>query len=247
MTGGRATRSILAAIGVLVATSCSSNEQEVLDVYAASSLTEAFTAFEAAFEADNPSIDVRLNLAGSSTLQRQILDGAEADVFAPADVTLLEPFVDPEVTEIYATNTLTLVVPTSDGDASTGTDGLVAGLDDLAADDVLLARCAVGVPCGDATDAFLDNAGITPSLVTEEPNVRSVLTKVARGEADAGFVYVTDARLDLDVAEIPLADAPTVRYAATVLSDVSAADDFVGFLHSSAGADALRNLGFTVP
>ncbi|MEL7157676.1 MAG: molybdate ABC transporter substrate-binding protein [Actinomycetota bacterium] len=238
MTGGRAAFSLLAA---LIATGCSSDRGAVLDVYAASSLTDAFAAIEIAFEADHPTIDVRLNLAGSSTLQRQILDGADADVFAPADVALLAPFLDPGDAEIYAHNTLTLVVPADDEQRRVDQPA------DLARADVLTARCAAGVPCGEAAIAYLAAAGIEPGRVTEEPNVRAVLTKVARGEADAGLVYVTDAALNGDVAEIPLGQAPTVSYAVAVLSENPAAATFAAFVHSPAGAEVLRDQGFTVP
>ena len=77
------------AVGAAVAiTSCASSERSVVDVYAASSLTDAFTTLEAEFEAAHPDVDIRLNLAGSNALQRQILDGADADIFAPADPDL---------------------------------------------------------------------------------------------------------------------------------------------------------------
>lgn len=240
MTGGRAAISVLAAFGILLIPACSADEREVLDVYAASSLTDAFAALEAGFEADHPDIDVRLNLAGSSTLHRQILDGADVDVFAPADVSLLAPFADPATADIYARNTLTMVVPAGDA-------GGVVRSDDLARSGILTARCAAGVPCGDAAIAYLQGAGIEPARVTEEPDVRAVLTKVARGEADAGLVYVTDAGLDVDVEEIPLGEAPTVSYAVAVLSDDPAAGLFAAYVHSPTGADTLRGLGFDVP
>ncbi len=243
----RLAAAVLASSGIVAGvalTGCASHDREVLDVYAAASLTDAFTAFEEAFEAENPDVDVRLNLAGSTTLQRQILDGADAEVFAPADVSLLAPVVEAVGTEatpgeVYATNTLTLIVPTD------GADGI--GAADELGGDVLTARCAPGVPCGDATDAFLAEAGVELGTVTEEPNVRAVLTKVARGEADAGFVYVTDAATEEDVIAIELPEAPTVAYALGVLVDDPAAAAFARYVQSPAAAASLRDLGFEVP
>lgn len=240
------------ALGVALG-GCASDDREVLDVYAAASLTDAFTAFEEAFEADNPEVDVRLNLAGSTTLQRQILDGADADVFAPADVALLTAVTNaagsvdsggpidgadgPEA--VYAANTLTLIVP--------GEDTVVASAADLADGDLLTARCAAGVPCGDATDAFLGAAELDLGAVTEEPNVRAVLTKVATGEADAGFVYVTDAATAADVTALALTAAPRVDYGLAVLTDDPAAAAFARYVHSAEAAAVLDELGFEVP
>ncbi|MEM9613177.1 MAG: molybdate ABC transporter substrate-binding protein [Actinomycetota bacterium] len=244
------------ALGIVAGvalTGCASHDREVLDVYAAASLTDAFTAFEAAFEADNPDVDVRLNLAGSTTLQRQILDGADADVFAPADVALLaavsDTAADDGEPEVYATNSLTLILPGDGGD--TDVEGLSAEeavLDGaVVGPGALVARCAAGVPCGDATDDYLARAGLDLGAVTEEPNVRAVLRKVAGGEADAGFVYVTDAATDDRVIALDLAAAPTVDYALAVLSDEPTADAFARYVHSPEAAEALRRLGFDVP
>ncbi|MEM8925287.1 MAG: molybdate ABC transporter substrate-binding protein [Actinomycetota bacterium] len=232
---------------LIVAAACGGGGGEVVDVYAASSLTDAYGAVAEGFEAEHPDYEVRLNLAGSATLQRQILDGAEADVFAPADIALLGPFIEGVIDEPppqpYARNTLTLVV----ADGADGADGVVDSLDDLAAPGVLVARCASGVPCGDAADAVLAAAGVVPDRATEEPNVRSVLTKVARGEVDAGLVYVTDAAGHDGVTEIPLTDAPEVLYAVLALTDEPGAAAFVDYVQSPAAARLLAERGFVIP
>ena len=213
----------------------------MVDVYAASSLTDAFGAVEEAFEASHPEYDVRLNLAGSSALQRQILDGADADVFAPADVALLTPFLDDGQTpRPYATNTLALIVPATDSPA-------VATAADLGQPGVLLARCAPGVPCGDAADRFLTQTGITPDRATEESNVRTVLTKVALGEVDAGLVYTTDALARDDVRVLRLDDPPQVVYATVALTNTPGAVAFDAFVHSPAAAEIMAERGFGLP
>lgn len=235
----------IAVASSLIAAACSSSSQETLDVYAASSLTDAFGMLEESFEADNPGVDVRLNLAGSNALLRQIDEGADAGVYAPADVTFMDDLRDRVFgdIEVYASNRLTLVVP-ADDDAVRE----VRSPADLARSDVLVARCAPGVPCGDATDRYLFGAGLTIGRATDEPNVRAVLLKVVRGEADAGFVYTTDAMVSsADLTEIPLDNAPTVDLAVAVLSEDPIAAAFARHVHSPDGAEVFRTLGFAVP
>lgn len=241
----RATIAVAVLAALLGLGACSSDDDRTVDVYAASSLTEAYQTLEERFEAENPDVDVRLNLAGSNALQRQILDGAGAHVFAPADVTLIDGILDllADDASVYASNQLTLIVPTDDdGDAA------VTSTTELADDGLLVARCAPGVPCGDATDRYLSDTELSIGRSTDEPNVRSVLLKVANGEADAGFVYRTDAEARADaVTEIVLTDAPTVDLAVAVLSDDDDARAFADFVLSDEAADVFRSFGFVVP
>lgn len=240
---------------------CSTEDRSVIDVYAASSLTDAFTRLEAEFEAAHPEVDVRLNLAGSNTLHRQILNGADVDVFAPADPALLDDLATDSTGQAtpYASNTLTLVVPSpapgddsgnADDEAST-TDqahsGPVSGPGDLISPEVILARCAPGVPCGDAADAFLDREGIEPARSTDEANVRSVLNKVASGEVDAGLVYATDARSTSTVIDLGLDQPPQVAYSLLVLSANPDAAAFARFVASDQAAAVFGDLGFGPP
>lgn len=230
-------------------TGCSSADDETtVDVYAASSLTDAFAELEMAFEADNPGVDVRLNLAGSSTLLRQIQEGASADVFAPADPALLNEMTDTIVGDVhrYATNRLTLIVP-ADGESGASAR-TVENPGDLADESLLVARCAAGVPCGDATDRYLQAAEITIGRSTDEANVRSVLLKVVNGQADAGFVYTTDAlaRAD-DVREILLDDPPTVELTVAALSEDADAQSFVAYVASDEAREVFHTLGFSTP
>lgn len=220
-------------------------DETMLDVYAASSLTDAFGELEAAYEAANPGVDVRLNLAGSSALLRQIEEGASVGVYAPADPALLDSLTPTIVGAVrtYATNELTLVVPAE----MTGDDAI----DDpreLADDSVLVARCAIGVPCGDATERYLTDAGLTIGRSTDEANVRSVLLKVVSGEADAGFVYTTDALARADeVTSIPLVDAPIVQLAVVALSEDDHALSFAAYVASDEAAEIFAALGFGGP
>jgi molybdate transport system substrate-binding protein len=86
---------------------------------------------------------------------------------------------------VFATNALTIAVPR---DNPAGVDEIA----DLADASLLVGSCAVGVPCGDLGAEVFALAGVEPSIDTYEPDVRSLLTKIADGELDAGLVYTTD-------------------------------------------------------
>lgn len=231
-----------------------------VDVYAASSLTDVYSEIEQRFEDANPDIDIRLNLAGSSTLARQINDGAPADVFAPADLSILDQLepniIQASVTppEPYAKNRLVLVVPA-------GNPQSIEQLIRLEQSDILTAKCISGVPCGDATDRGLASAGIELGLVTEETNVRSVLAKVVAGEVDAGFVYQTDAKVAAEVNVVEGFDSPAVQLVAIDLNASRPPDSarsssveskeasarFVSYIGSEQAETILTSAGFEQP
>ncbi len=223
-------------------------EGEVL-VSAAASLTDAFAEVEAAFEDANPGVDVVLNLGPSSGLREQILEGAPADVFASANTSNMDQVVEAgenaSEPEIFVTNLLQIAVPT-------GNPGGVVGLDDFANEALLIGLCAEDVPCGDFGRQALEKAGVTPSIDTNEPDVRALLTKIEAGELDAGITYVTDV-LSTDGAEgvdIPeefnvVAEYPIATLASAPNPDGGAA--FVEFVLSEAGQEILTSYGFTSP
>lgn len=219
-------------------------------VFAAASLTDAFEQIESAFEAGHPAVDVSLNLAGSATLREQLLDGAPASVFAPADAARMDEVAEAEliaeVPVVFATNSLTIAVPA-------GNPGAVEGLDDFADDGLLLGACAVGVPCGDLGAAAFAQAGVDPAIDTFEPDVRSLLTKLAVGELDAGLVYVTDVAARPDAIEaiaLPAGIDTTTDYPIATLLDApnpGAAAAFVEFVLSPDGQAVLVDNGFRLP
>lgn len=224
-------------------------EGELL-VSAAASLTDAFAEVEVAFEEANPGVDVVLNLGASSALREQILEGAPADVFASANTSNMDQVVeggeaagDPE---IFVRNLLQIAVPA-------GNPAGVTGLEDFANEELLIGLCAEDVPCGDFARTALDNAGVTPSIDTNEPDVRALLTKVEAGELDAGITYVTDvmsAGGSVEGVDIPedvnvVADYPIVALVNAPNPDAATA--FVDFVLSAEGQAILTGYGFSSP
>ncbi|MBW9092438.1 molybdate ABC transporter substrate-binding protein [Microbacterium jejuense] len=220
-----------------------------LTVYAAASLHGAFDELAAQFERRHPSLDVQpITYDGSSTLATQIVEGAPADVFASADEKNMRTVVDAGLAsepELFASNTLVLIVPAGD-------PGGVTGLGDLADPALTVVLCAAAVPCGAASTTLLANAGVTASVDSYEQNVTAVLTKVAAGEADAGLVYVTDAATTDEVESIAVegAGAAVNRYPIVALdgsANADAAAAFVAFVRGDEGRKVLASFGFGAP
>lgn len=177
----------------LLGSCASDSDRETLWVFAASSLTDAFTEISDAFEQANPDIEVRTQFAGSSQLAAQIASGAPADVFASANEAVMETllpggelagtqFSQPVV---FARNELVIAAP---ADNPKG----ISSIADLSDRDLLLAICNDGVPCGTLAHEAAASVGIDLRPDTEEANVRAVLAKLLLGEVDAGLVYRSD-------------------------------------------------------
>jgi molybdate transport system substrate-binding protein len=220
-----------------------------ITVFAAASLTDAFTELGTTFESDNPDVAVEFNFGASSALREQILAGAPADVFASANTSNMDEVVDGGAAgdpQDFATNLLEIAVPA-------GNEAGVTGLDDFANPDLLIGLCAEEVPCGEFGRDALATAGVTPSIDTNEPDVRSLLTKVEAGDLDAGIVYVTDVMAAGDAVEgidIPADDNVVATYPIAALTDAAGpdvADAFVEFVLSDEGQDILQSYGFDAP
>ncbi len=225
-------------------------------VSAASSLTDAFTELAAAFEAEHESVTVELNFGSSSSLASQIVEGAPAGVFASANQARMQVVVDADLAsapQVFAQNRIVVVTPAD--------NETVQKFHDIAADGVRLVLAGAEVPVGDyarqaiaAADAgrpgFQDAA--LANLVSEEANVRAVLTKVELGEADAGVVYETDAAISGDaVRVVPVPGeyvSPAVYPIAAVGEDPSeVARAFVAYVLSPEGQAILAKYGFSAP
>jgi molybdate transport system substrate-binding protein len=220
-----------------------------ITVFAAASLTDAFTELGTAFEAEYPDASVEFNFGASSALREQILAGAPADVFASANTSNMDEVVDGGAAsdpEGFVTNRLEIAVPA-------GNEAGVTGLDDFANPDLLIGLCAEDVPCGEFGREALANAGVTPSIDTNEPDVRSLLTKVEAGDLDAGIVYVSDVMAAGDTVEgveIPAEENVVATYRIATLTDAAnpdAADAFVEFVLSDGGQEILQSYGFDGP
>lgn len=229
---------------VLLAAGCGGGSDEPLRVFAAASLTDAFGELVGEFEAIEPSADVELVLAGSSTLAAQVADGAPVDVVATADEDTMAEVIDTgrtgSVPQVFATNRLALVVPAGNPVGATG-------LDDIVDRDLAVAVCAPEVPCGAyASDAIADT-GLEP--VTFERSVRGVVTKVVLDEVDAGIAYASDVAAEPDLDEIPFPEAEGIvaRYPIVAIDDGDLARAFVDFVVSAAGRAILADAGFGPP
>ena len=231
---------------VLVLAGCAiaappTEQHATVTVFAAASLTEAFGELATEFEQQNPDVEIVFSFGGSSTLATQIVEGAPADVFAAASPATMATVVDAGLATAdpvtFATNVLEIAVPT-------GNPGDVTGLADFANPDLLIAVCAVEVPCGVAADKAFTAAGITPSIDTYEQDVKAVLSKVELGEVDAGLVYVTDVLANGEVDGIPLDEVSPVEYPIAAITDSEAAAAFMAFVLSARGQAILAAAGF---
>ena len=232
--------------------SCGSDSAATGDVvvFAASSLTEAFTEMATAFKADNPDANVTFNFAGSGDLVTQITQGAPADVFVSADDTNMKKLTD--ATEAagdpvaIARNSMEILV-------EKGNPKAIATVADLAKPDTIVVLCAENVPCGKNAAAVLANAGVTIAPASLEDKVKGVVTKVSVGEADAGIVFVTDVNSAGDGAEgVKIPDDINVisNYPIVVTKEATnpeAAQAFIDFVSSDAGQAILANHGFLAP
>ncbi len=249
-------------LAVLALTGCGADKQPVaggsapntpsgaITVLAAASLTEAFTAEAAAFERRHPAVRVRLSFAGSASLVRQVIEGAPADVFAPADQTSMQKAVAAKATrgepQIFARNSLVIAV-------AKGNPHRIASLADLARADLIVVLCAQSVPCGRFGAQALAKAGVTVHPASREESVKGVATKIAIGEADAGLVYRTDvlaAKGNLAAIPIPERHNVDVAYPIVMLNESrnrSTAQSFIDFIRSPDGLAIMARFGFGAP
>jgi molybdate transport system substrate-binding protein len=211
-----------------------------ITVYAAASLTDVF-----------PQIDSgpKYSFGASSTLAAQITQGAPADVFASANTTLPDQLFSKGLVQkpvIFTRNRLVLVVPTSNPAG-------IHSIYDLKKPGIKLVIAAAAVPVGTYTLQVLKQMGLTSVLsnvVSRESDVRSVLSKVALGEADAGFVYSTDARTvpgKVAVLKVPAWAQPKVTYEMAIVSSSSnkaAAQQYINEVMGKAGQKTMLASGF---
>lgn len=225
-----------------------------LVVFAAASLREAFTALGEDFERTHPGTKVTFNFAGTQELRTQLEHGAEADVFAAADPLQMDELVRmsrASAPVVFARNEPVIVVAAEAA-------ARIRGIADLPS----ASRVVIGTPeapIGRYALQILDSAGATlgegfrdrveAKVVSRESNVRQVLMKVSLGEAEAGFVYRSDAQsatARVTVVDIPPELGVVAEYPIAVVTGSAKpalARDWIDFVLSTHGQDALRRAG----
>src|SRR3954453_19347496 len=219
-------------------------------VFAAASLTAAFTAIGDAFKTANRGTNVTFNFASSSDLVTQINEGAAADVYASADEANMQKLVDAAGNaadpQVFATNSLQIIV-------QPGNPKRIKTLADLANPDILYVTCAPEVPIGKYAAQALATARVTVTPVSLEENVKGIVTKVTLGEADAGIVYTTDVIAAAEQAAgiaIPTENNVVATYpivATKAAPNAAGAAAFDRFVLSDQGQKILAGYGFTSP
>jgi len=220
-----------------------------LNVFAAASLTGAFNAAKTSLATSEPGLSLTFNFAGSNTLVTQIQQGAPADVFASADQKNMAKLVTAGLVETpvtFAKNKLEIAV-------APGNPKNIMSLQDLAKPGITVVLEATGVPAGDYTRAVETQLGISITPKSLEPDVKTAITQVTSGEADATVVYVTDvAAAGSKVAGVTIPDnlQPSITYPIAVVKathNLAAAEAFVQSAVSGDIQKALIAAGFIAP
>jgi molybdate transport system substrate-binding protein len=231
-----------------------------VNVFAAASLTEAFTVLGKVLEERNPQVRVRFTFGGSQRLATQIEQGAQADVFASADqrwMTYLQQrglLAGPP--REFARNRLVIIVPLAN-------PGQIARLQDLARPGVKVVIAADAVPAGhyvrevlaklNRAPGFGQNyaAGVLRNVVSEEDDVKAIVTKVQLGEADAGAVYQSDVTSvvsgRVQIVSIPDPYNVVASYPIAIVkggSSLIGASQFAGLVFSLLGQQMLAGYKF---
>ncbi|MEN8652106.1 molybdate ABC transporter substrate-binding protein [Streptomyces sp. 21So2-11] len=264
LTGRRTAAALVAAGLLLPLTACGSDDDTKdsatkpsasatgapkadLTVLAASSLTDVFKTAGAAYEKKNPGTKVKFSFAGSQELAAQVKQGAPADALVTADTKTMDGLKsDTGAPTVIAKNRL--VIATGKGNPEK-----VENLKDLADTKLKVVLAAPEVPVGRYSKEILDAQKIDVKPVSQEPNVRAVLSKVELGEADAGLVYKTDAATATDKVEaidIPDAQNAVASYPAATLKTSKhsdAATAFVAWLSTPEAQKILADAGFQQP
>lgn len=254
---GRLALTVVVLAGVFGFACGGDDNERTLTVFAAASLSDVFEEIGERFEAEQPGVRLRFSFGGSQRLRLQLEQGARADLFASANLEQIGRAQSGGLVEngrSFASNALALVVP-ADNPAG------IATLRDLADGDVRLVIAGPSVPAGALTRSVLAELGLSEpgladavlaAVVSEEESVRRVLSKVELGEADAGFVYSTDALAAGDtVLRLPLEE--TGMRNGYLIATITNANEpelaalFRAFLNGEIAQSILAAAGFEMP
>jgi molybdate transport system substrate-binding protein len=230
-------------------------EDKTLTVFAAASMKNALDDIDAAFTAKT-GVKVNASYAASSTLAKQIEQGAPADIFVSADTDWMD-YATSKKTINQSTrvdllgNAIVLIAP-KDSKIDNVTIGQGFDLAKLAGDGKIATGDVKSVPVGKYAKAALEKLGAwsaAESKFAMAESVRAALTLVARGEAALGIVYSTDAKVEPGVKIVgtfPADSHPPIIYpvAATTTAKPEAAA-YLDYLKSSAAKAVLEKYGFT--
>ena len=235
-------------------------EPQELTVFSAASLTGAFSEIGRIFENDT-GMAVAFNFDGSQALRTQIENGAYADIFASANKKQMNALRDAGLINnssmvIFAKNKIALIIP-KDNPAQ------INNLHHLARPGIKIIMGTRDVPVGDYALQIIARLGndsaygpdyeakVLANVISQETNVNYVVTKVALGEADVGFAYVSDIREDLSgkVLKIEIPDEFNViaEYPISVMGqskNPSQSRDFINLVASDRGMAVLEKFGF---
>lgn len=218
-----------------------------LTVLAAASLTDVFEEAGKAYEKENAGTTLKFSFAGSQELAAQVNQGSPADVLVTADTKTMDDLKgETGKASIIAKNRLVIAV-------GEGNPEKISELGDLTDPKLKVVLAAPEVPVGRYSREVLDKQDLQVKAVSQEANVRAVLSKVELGEADAGIVYATDAESSpdkIDAVEIPDDENAIASYPAATLNttkDEDAAADFVEWQTSAKAQKILGSAGFQQP
>src|SRR5450755_16656 len=233
-----------------------------ISVFAAASLRESFEAASPAFTSKTGT-KVTFNFAGSDTLETQIAQGAPADVFASANKTQMQKAYDAGLLSgeprVFARNQLVIVIPKNN-------PGHVSSAADLGRTGLRIVLAAPTVPVGNYARTTITNlaklpeygAGfeqaVTANVVSNEVDVKAVVTKISLGEADVGICYLTDVTSSVaksvSTVAFPTGAAPEATYPIAIVKatkNAAAAQAFIDFVLSPEGQAFLKDRGFIAP
>jgi molybdate transport system substrate-binding protein len=250
-----ATLLLVMGLPILTSSPVSAQSNNNLLISAAASLKEALEEIKPLYQQSKPNVNINYNFGSSGALQQQIEQGAPADIFISAakkQVDALEQkgLLVPGTRNIIAKNRLVLVVPKN-----------VVGITSFySLKDAKVKKIAIGeprsVPAGQYAQQVLEKLKIWSEIKSKlvfANNVRQVLASVESGNADAGLVYITDAKISDKVKVVVTADekyhSPIIYPLAVVKrsKNIDAAKEFSQFLSSNQAKTVFKKYGFILP